>query len=375
MISNVPIVSWVKSHVQSHATSLSLLSSLISSLSYLLPNRYSNSDSTVELTCAISDLISLLTDLCKYEEVKSTGMTINTTINTTVNTSNTTNKTQISMRILLAVIEIIQLSVEKVCRGKDEAWGRNSIVSIEAFKSVLRLLILKGNFQGNFHRQGLDDRPVEASILEGGGKIVPGYRNPTEEEVYVEGLIRRGGVKVKGSKTGREIRLPVEAVRRGEWKDGENDIGRSDTNSTAANPTSNATDKNKNIYLILGEVLHVLRPTIYAQLNYKTYTSPSWVPWLTSLTLDVLSHKLTTLGLKSSSPTSSISPPNASELRRRKNTWFLYVLRAPIFKRGVGKIVNLRDYVSLPGFEMVFRYVIGWLVYVKRNHFLLESMG
>lgn len=78
MISSTPLqrsVNWIKAH----HTSLNLLSSLISSSSYLLPSRFSSSDSTVEFTCAISDLISLLNQLCKHESscMGSNGMTIN----------------------------------------------------------------------------------------------------------------------------------------------------------------------------------------------------------------------------------------------------------------------------------------------------------
>ncbi|GMH82489.1 hypothetical protein TL16_g09275 [Triparma laevis f. inornata] len=358
MNSSTPLqrsVNWIKAH----HTSLNLLSSLISSSSYLLPSRFSSSDSTVEFTCAISDLISLLNQLCKHESncMGSNGMTINGDGGNSSGDGGN-GSTITSIRILITIIEIIQLSLEKASHKPNKPSTRSTtITSIEATKTILRLLLLHLT-------------TTSSSILSSGGEIIPGLKNPTARQIFIEGIIHNGGVKVRGEQTGRNIRLPVEAVRRGEGIPSLNSNANDDdadlSNSSVPPPSNNILKK-------LGEILHILRPLIYSKLNYSTTsTTGTWIPWLTSLIIDVVSHKLTSYGLIQE--TGHISKPNALELKRRKTQWFLYVLRAPIFKKGIGKIVNLRDYITLPGFEMVFRYVVGWMVYVKENHFLLESM-
>nr|XP_043620852.1 peroxisome biogenesis protein 16 isoform X2 [Erigeron canadensis] len=85
--------------------------------------------------------------------------------------------------------------------------------------------------------------------------------------------------------------------------------------------------------LLMGELMFIARPLIYVLLIRK-YGSRSWLPWFTSLTIDLI-------GMSSSMISSicqkdrqlHLTDPEKDELRRRKLLLALYLMRDPCFGR------------------------------------------
>lgn len=165
-------------------------------------------------------------------------------------------------------------------------------------------------------------------------------------------------------------------------------------------------------YLRIGEVLHILRPVVYAALKYtistqKTSsprssdqqrreeisaaaaspTSRDWIPWIVSLLMELAALYCTAMaialaqGTKSSSSSTRTRAPHAAdasqahpferELERRK--WLLawYLLRSPLFETGVRPLLQtaLRIFGSTPLLGGLFRYITNLPEYLHRHHF------
>lgn len=75
---------------------------------------------------------------------------------------------------------------------------------------------------------------------------------------------------------------------------------------------------------LLGELLHVTRPLCHLATR-GVFGGSSWVPWLTSLTMDV-----TSLYLHSNY---TLHPMEAKELSRRQMGLLIYLVRSPFYDR------------------------------------------
>ncbi|CAN6481122.1 unnamed protein product [Victoria cruziana] len=86
---------------------------------------------------------------------------------------------------------------------------------------------------------------------------------------------------------------------------------------------------------VFGEVLYIMRPLIYV-LFIRKYGLRSWIPWLSSLSVDILAMSLLSstanLSRKSKNPL-LLSAVEKDELKRRKLLWAFYVLRDPFFSK------------------------------------------
>ncbi|XP_071736417.1 peroxisome biogenesis protein 16-like [Rutidosis leptorrhynchoides] len=83
--------------------------------------------------------------------------------------------------------------------------------------------------------------------------------------------------------------------------------------------------------LLLGEVMFIARPLIYVLLIRK-YGSRSWLPWFTSLTIDLIGMTSST-SLLIKDRQHRLSDPEKDELRRRKLLLAFYLMRDPCFSR------------------------------------------
>jgi len=186
---------------QNHHTHLNLLSSLISSSTFLLPTRFSDSDATVELTCALSDVVSLVNDAVHYHS-----QTSQTGNGTTVQTGRDGGRRDVLvLRAAIAGLECVELAVEKLVSRKSAGARDKAIAVIEASKGACRVLLILSmavNNEGGYH------------LLQRGGGIEPGVRGVGEVEVRA----REGawfGVTEKGRRTGHDIAVPNEELARG----------------------------------------------------------------------------------------------------------------------------------------------------------------
>ncbi|KAK9758011.1 hypothetical protein RND81_01G200500 [Saponaria officinalis] len=88
---------------------------------------------------------------------------------------------------------------------------------------------------------------------------------------------------------------------------------------------------------LLGETLFILRPLIYVMFVRK-YGTRSWIPWLVSLSVDLVGLGATSQATKSRQPMHAhkdirLSVAEKDELRRRKMLWALYIMRDPFFHK------------------------------------------
>lgn len=146
--------------------------------------------------------------------------------------------------------------------------------------------------------------------------------------------------------------------------------------------------------LLAGEVLHVLRPLLYAYLKWvvarrerreqgwvvgggggssssssKGTGSDRWLPVLASALVDAASLRCTQQALGAATP---LRLCHQEELQRRRSLWCLYLLRTPIFEgltlpvagavdRGLGRVPLAGGFVN---------YAFAALCYVQRHHFM-----
>lgn len=89
----------------------------------------------------------------------------------------------------------------------------------------------------------------------------------------------------------------------------------------------------------LGELLWIARPLVYLGLIFK-HGNKSWIPWMASLFVDVVSHILSS----KVDPKEKVNFAEEEELNRRVTLWMLYGLRSPFFD--AAKSSSLADRMS-----------------------------
>ena len=385
------LFSLYSSTLRTHRSTFTLLESLLSSLSFLLPTRFADDDTSVEVTLAVSSLFSLLNDAIYYHSSSppSAGLT--------VSPSSPSSTHLLCLRSVIAACECVELAVEKFSLVKSGAEARRkAITRIETIKAVCRVLIVTITWERGSGLPG---------VLKEGGGIVPGERAVTAVRER-DGERRYFGEVVTGRLSGREIRMPRAKagggrVNRGEEEKGtegaveeprpkpadfflptlvseggERDEERDEDSTAVASATSN------NLLFAFGELLHILRPVTSTTLANRM-GQDSFVPWITALLMDMISNQITQAALsnrvgqqKDASGTAKFSPnhPTATELTRRKTRWMLYLLRAPVWGKFSGDLLRAGRGVNVPGTKWLMKWVLGWLVYVQKHHFMLESL-
>ncbi|OQS07540.1 hypothetical protein THRCLA_00452 [Thraustotheca clavata] len=125
---------------------------------------------------------------------------------------------------------------------------------------------------------------------------------------------------------------------------------------------------------LAGEVLHILRPVIYAILCQRK-TEQSWIPFLASFSTEILGIACSSAGLEHSNKL-SVDPLVAEELRRRKMCLLLYLLRNPFFSSATqplaDNVANATKPVPLLGRLLQFAIDNG-LHYYQRRHFYTSA--
>ncbi|KAF9621483.1 hypothetical protein IFM89_021787 [Coptis chinensis] len=108
---------------------------------------------------------------------------------------------------------------------------------------------------------------------------------------------------------------------------------------------------------LMAEVLHITRPLIYVLLIRK-YGVRSWIPWLLSLSVELIGTGLLSLvklpGISRNGGYTSLSSLEKNEVRRRKMLWALYLMRDPFFskytRQRFEKTEKFVDHVPVIGF-------------------------
>ncbi|KDO34786.1 hypothetical protein SPRG_00847 [Saprolegnia parasitica CBS 223.65] len=121
---------------------------------------------------------------------------------------------------------------------------------------------------------------------------------------------------------------------------------------------------------LTGEILHILRPVVYAVLCQRK-SEQSWVPFLASFSTEVLG-----LLCSSAEAPTKATPAVTEEFRRRKMCLFLYLLRNPLFSSVTNpladSVANATQPVPVLGRLIQFAIDNG-LLYYQRRHFYTSA--
>lgn len=160
-------------------------------------------------------------------------------------------------------------------------------------------------------------------------------------------------------------------------------------------------------YLRTGEILHILRPVIYAALKYAMRrghadssgnaaaertintaaaiaepSSRDWIPWVVSLLIELAALYCTAMAiavvqgkssLRDGKHCANLNPahPFERELKRRKWLLMWYILRSPLFEVGVRPVLQTAAQLfgKTPLLGGLFRYATNLPEYLHRHHF------
>ena len=172
--------------------------------------------------------------------------------------------------------------------------------------------------------------------------------------------------------------------------------------------------KTDRLLYLVGELLHIFRPALYAYMVFRRRMEKSWTPWFLSLALELASARCTFVALEGNrsndrnassssddqfndaakealerfigstrgtgSPNASRASPSqaavaASELQRRRVLFAYYLMRNPCFdaitKPAVGRIGN--SLARLPLIGALGGYLVEALTYYHRHHFYVSA--
>ena len=257
--------------VRTHRSTLSLLESFLLSVSDLLPQKFDDDDSNVELVRSFVSLVGYFNDWVCYGDGNNSnsnsgiigGLTV---VDDTQPSPDPSYSLHLYSRGLISFIECIELVCEKL---SGEA-SFKLIDVLESVKAFCRLLLLA------FACSGRLESGAEMGLLQGGGGLVPGVGDTKLS------LVRKHrGEQVKGKRKGKVY--------------GTREV-KTDVNEDVHNHNHNHKHDQNKPMIILGEVLHILRPVTAHKLR-KKYGDRSMWPFVAGLGMDVLSHKCSLKGV------------------------------------------------------------------------------
>lgn len=255
---------------------------------------------------------------------------------------------------MLTVISYTEILLEKLASKQGDS--EDLVVAIEAIKALLRLIVFTSSSQpllvdgGKYWPIHVADAKVEhaaaAQVAEG----------PPLTSIQQCAVGDRPQVST-GRRTGRRFQYiprapepssPVQAVAvegesqspQQQQQEEEERVLVQEASLTAVVTSVGRTmeeeaeeqERWRRFLLLLGEVLHILRPLIYAYC-LRTSRRRAWWPFLVSVFVDAVSHQCTQQGLgKDSTTPTALDPLQVQELQRRRALWLLYMLRSPIFQ-------------------------------------------
>lgn len=252
------------------------------------------------------------------------------------------------IRCVLTLIQHTQILIEKIAMKSEVS--EDAVLLMELAKSILRLALY---FKS--------DQPL---LLDGGvysltgavEKMVTKQQKPqtsaqfscttSNEQIFV------------GKRKGRKFRYISQGC-----------VVEQCTMEGCMEPSSSQMSRER--VVVIGEVCHIIRPTVYAYCNRRWRKTHPWAPFLASLVIDFIGHKCTMQGVDER----SLNWVQRQELGRRKLLWFLYLLRSPLFDASTLRAAtSLKDSVSrIPLLRSILAYALSMLVYVQRHHFYIAG--
>ncbi|GER31280.1 shrunken seed 1 family protein [Striga asiatica] len=291
------------------------LESLANGLTWLLPERFSESEIGPE---AVTSLLGIIT-------------TINNHILETPPTRARTGLAESSsfpLSLCITLLKDMETLVEVVAQqyyGEEKKW--NFMALTESIKALLRLAVLRKNgYKMLLHGGESSNDGCELDSRINGLPSGPGPQTPWNLEGRALSALSRFG------ENARSVSEPT-------W------LRRVHHQQEILEPPTLVKEKpNLSTFLsakgisgglfLTGEVMFILRPLVYVLL-IRRYGARSWLPWLTSLLVDLIGHGIISTVTVSSrlSKDFKLSTIEKNELKRRKFLWALYLMRDPFFTK------------------------------------------
>lgn len=123
------------------------------------------------------------------------------------------------------------------------------------------------------------------------------------------------------------------------------------------------------------------RPLVYVSLR-KRFGGTSWVPWLSSCILDLLSIRLSSAAIQGCRKndvevsTTDVNTSKQSEIQRRYMVLFMYFMRDPLYGAFTETIAKgvVGTFAKIPLLGIFFEYFLEMLDYMKRYYFFWASI-
>lgn len=283
---------------------LSAVEGAASSITWLLPDRFSESELSLEAVNSALGLISVIHSSMLLDPNPSwdtTGQQLSWAL--------------VALQQVEALIELGAMHVYKTTPGRKY----DALLALEGVKSALRLAML--------HRRG-------GRLLLDGGTCQPGTSHPpgTSAQYAARVLEVHEAFARFRAKHGLPSTQCVAPLVKGP-------------------PRSKGPPQERggigDHCLVAGEVLHVVRPLVYVAM-LRRYGARSWTPWLTSLAVEVTSIVLTSAGgrlqhtaqHKKTKQLPVWSEAEQRELLRRKLLLLYYLIRSPMYEAAVRQAVQ-----------------------------------
>ncbi|XP_022872554.1 peroxisome biogenesis protein 16 isoform X1 [Olea europaea var. sylvestris] len=308
------------------------LESLANGLTWLLPERFSESEIGPE---AVTSVLGIITSVNDH---------IIETTPTQMHMGHVPQPSSFPLSLFITLLKDLETLVEVAAQqfyGDEKKW--NFIAITEATKVLLRLalfrksgykMLLHGGENTNDvqdsdaldsqHRNGLSPKPGEHPVP---GNIKNYHaHNPLNLEGRALFALNRFG------ESARTVSEPTWLYR----VQHQQAIMEPPT-IVAKKPSLSSFLSEKGVpggLFLIGEMMFILRPLIYVLL-IKKYGTRSWFPWITSLTVDLISNGVISYItiLRQNSKEFCLSNIEKHELKRRKLLWALYLMRDPFFSK------------------------------------------
>ncbi|XP_031496100.1 peroxisome biogenesis protein 16 [Nymphaea colorata] len=309
------------------------LETFVNGLTWLLPERFSDSEIAPE---AVTSILGIVAGINQHIIEKSAAQ-----IQFGVQDHG------FPWSLCLSAVKELETLVEVVAQhfyGDDKKW--NSIALTEAIKAMIRLIMMRESGYKMLLNGG-----VTLNIGDALDVSQPSVRNPSMQSVtgkpgthYGPGHFydfRDGGphslegrAMVALSRFGENAKMNYQPT----WLSRSQSRDFEQSDAQQEKPTLASVFSEKGLVgaaFVFGEVLYIMRPVIYV-LFIRKYGLRSWIPWFSSLSIDILAMSLLsfTSNLSRKGKNSLLlSAVEKDELKRRKLLWAFYILRDPFFSK------------------------------------------
>ncbi|GAM19713.1 hypothetical protein SAMD00019534_028880, partial [Acytostelium subglobosum LB1] len=320
-----------------HGDQLSLLKNLL----VFIPGRFGDSELMLEAIYSATNLFQT------YIDYASSKMMLSHNQSTTSQNETVPPPYYLHLLKWIVVIQNLELCIEVLASstGDKRRTKWPAIITIEALKALLRIkLLFKTN--GNMlihHSFHVPSQDIQALGSKSKSNII-NRRNPYE---------------------GRRQTLQDQL----QSEENNNDAHDNSTLIPLLPPVSPRDYNNK----VIGELLYILRPLIYAVLRWNC-GKKSWRPWVVSLLMEYVS--LAVIEYATITKQATMSQLEMIEVKRRRNQFIYYVLRSPFYDRFISdgivfRILNF--FKKIPLIKILVNVFLNYINVFRTRYFYTSA--